>query len=450
MKGTLPDQTQRELFRPLLRDMIDMKHELALLANRIDWDYFEKEFSTLYANVGQPGVPIRLMVGCLLLKQMENLGDETLAKHWVRDPYMQYFCGMRCFEHRFPFDPSDFVHFRKRIGEGGFEKLFAYSVRVHGEPTRGKVQWHLSDTTVQENNTTFPTDAKLCKKVIEGCNRIAEEEGLTLRRSYRRESKQLMRDSFNGNHPRRKKRAKKARKRLKTIANAQIRDVQRKMTPVQAASYQAQLALYYRAANQQPQDHDKVYSLHKPFTRCISKGKAHKQYEFGNKVGIIVTGNKGRKIITAVKAFKENPYDGHTIEPLLEQMERTGQRLPEEIIYDRGGKGRKEIKGVKILIPDKAKKTDTNYMKQEKRKRFRSRAGIEAVIGHLKSDFRMAQNYLHGDRGIQINAFMSCAAWNLKKLMAVLNEQAARLFERLFFRPLLPDYLCLLAAKCNS
>jgi len=445
MKGTLPDQTQRDLFRPLLRDMIDPKHELALLADGVDWNYFEEEFSPLYSNTGQPGVPVRLMVGCLMLKQMENLGDETLAKQWVRDPYMQYFCGMRCFEHRFPFDPSDFVHFRKRIGETGFEKIFAYSVKAHGEKN-GEAKWHLSDTTVQENNTTYPTDAKLCKKIIDGCNRIAEETGVKLRRSYRRESKQLLRDSYNGKHPKRAKQAKKARKRLKTVANAQIRDLKRKMNATQAAAYHEKLELYRRAANQRVNDSDKVYSLHKPFTRCISKGKAHKQYEFGNKVGIIVTGNKGRKIITAVRAFTGNPYDGHTIEPLLEQMERNGHRLPEEIIYDRGGKGKAEIKGVKISTPDKAKKTDTNYIKQKKRKRFRSRAGIEGVIGHLKSDFRMAQNYLHGDNGIQINALMSCAAWNLKKLMAVLTERAARLFARLFFRPLFPGFSRLLAA----
>jgi IS5 family transposase len=388
------------------------------------------------------------MVGCLLLKQMENLGDETLAKQWVRDPYMQYFCGMKCFEHRFPFDPSDFVHFRKRIGEAGFEKIFEYSVRMHTEGKK-ETKWHLSDTTVQENNTTYPTDAKLCKKVIDGCNMIAAEAGIKLRRSYRRESKQLLRDCYNGKHPQRMKRAKKARKRLKTIANVQIRDLNRNMSGIQGETYKERLQVYLRAVNQKPHDHDKVYSLHKPFTRCISKGKAHKQYEFGNKVGLIVTGNKGRMIITAVKAFIDNPYDGHTIEPLLEQMERYGQELPDEIIYDRGGKGRKEIKGVKILIPDKPKKTDSGYMKQEKRKRFRSRAGIEAVIGHLKSDFRMAQNYLHGEAGIQINALMSCTAWNLKKLMAVL-KQAARLLARFFLRLLFPDFLSLLAVYRNS
>ena len=80
MKGTLPNQTQRELFRPLLRDIIDPKHELTLLADRITWNYFENEFNSLYSTVSQSSVPIRLMVGCLLLKQMENLVDEALEK----------------------------------------------------------------------------------------------------------------------------------------------------------------------------------------------------------------------------------------------------------------------------------------------------------------------------------------------------------------------------------
>jgi IS5 family transposase len=336
---------------------------------------------------------------------MENLGDETVAKHWIRDPYMQYFCGMKCFEHRFPFDPSDFVHFRKRIGESGFEKIFAYSVLLHEGDRNGKREkWHVSDTTVQENNTTYPTDAKQCKKVIDGCNRIAAAERVKLRRTYRRESKQLLRDSYNGKHPRRAKQAKKARKRLKTIANVQIRDIHRKLGEKLIEKYAQKLELYSRVVNQGIHDTNKVYSLHKPFTQCISKGKAHRQYEFGNKVGVIVTGSKGRRIISAVQAFIHNPYDGHTIEPLLEQMSRNEQKLPDEIIYDRGGKGRKEIKGVRILIPNKPKKTDTSYARQKQRKRFRSRAGIEAVIGHLKSDFRMSQNYLHGEAGIQINA----------------------------------------------
>ena len=441
MIGKLPARKQRELFRPMLSDIIDKRHELVLLADRIDWEYFEKEFSRLYSSVGQPSVPIRLIVGCLILKHLENLGDETLPPRWVRDPYMQYFCGMRCFEHEFPFEPSDFCHFRKRIGEEGFEKIFAYSVHLHVKTGKLKrTPWHLSDTTVQENNTTFPTDAKLRKKVIDKCNKLSKQMGIKLRRSYSRESKQLLRATYNGHHPARARQANKARKRLKTIANALLRDLERKMNERQRVAFIEKLDLYKRAVNQEKNDKDKVYSLHKPFTRCIAKGKAHKPYEFGNKVGIVTTGKKGLKIITEVKAFLGNLFDGHTIEPLLNQMQTNDLSLPKEIIYDRGGKGKSAINGVKILIPDKARKTDTAYQKQRKRKKFRSRAGIEPIIGHLKTDYRMAQNYLHDETGIQINASMAAAAWNLKKMMEVLKEKVGRLFCLLFTRCFLPLY----------
>ena len=434
MLGKLAQKGQRDLFRPLLEDFIDMHHELVLLAQIIDWSYLEKEFSQYYSDKGAPSVPIRLMVGCLLLKQLYNLGDERIPEFWVRDVYFQYFCGGIFFEHEFPFDPSDFVHFRNRIGEPGIEKIFAYSVKIHGGEVAKKSKFVLSDTTVQENNTTFPTDAKLCKKVIDKCNKIADKEGVKQRQRYTRESKQLVRATYNGKHPKRAKQARKAKKRLKTIANIQLRELEHKMDQAQRNRNQKEMELYKHAVNQQKNDKDKVYSLHKPFTRCIAKGKPHKQYEFGNKVGLITTGKKGKKIITAIKAFLENPFDGHTIDPLLSQMENNGLELPQELVYDRGGKGRLEIKGVKIMTPSKPKVSDTAYQKQKKRKKFRARAGIEAIIGHLKTDFRMGQNYLLGDKGIQINAFMAATAWNLKKMLEKLKENFFHFTFRLFLQ----------------
>lgn len=422
MLGKLPEKGQRDLFRPMLKDFIDMRHELVLLAEKIDWSYFEKEFEPLYSQRGAPSVPIRLMVGCLMLKHLYNLGDERVPEFWVRDVYFQYFCGGEFFEHEFPFDPSDFVHFRNRVGEEGIGKIFAYSVQLHGKKMQGQAKFVLSDTTVQENNTTFPTDAKLCKKVIDKCNAIAKNEGIEQRQRYTRESKQLLRDTYNGKHPKRVKQANKAKRRLKTIANIQLQELERKMTQEQKKPYGQEFSLYKLAVNQHRNDKNKIYSLHKPFTRCIAKGKAHKPYEFGNKVGMITTGRKGRKIITAVKAFLENPYDGDTIDPLLAQMEENKVKLPDELIYDRGGKGRKQIKGVTIITPEKPKAKDTVYQKRQKRNKCRARAAIEPIFGHLKKDFRMEQNYLWGEKGIQINAYMAATAWNLKKMIERLKE----------------------------
>jgi len=76
---------------------------------------------------------------------------------------------------------------------------------------------------------------------------------------------------------------------------------------------------------------------------------------------LITTANKGKKIILGIKAFLQTPYDGHTIEPLLEQMETGGQKLPKELLYDRGGRGKSEIKGVKISIPSTPRKKDTAW-----------------------------------------------------------------------------------------
>lgn len=428
MLGKSKNQLQTELFTPLLVSFIDLNNELALLADDIDWSFFENEFSKLYSHTGAKSMPIRLMVGCLILKNLYNLGDETLTSAWIMNPYMQYFCGESVFAHKFPCDPSDFVHFRNRIGAEGIEKIFSYSVKSHGEI---KCSYVLSDTTVQENNITYPTDSKLCKKVIDQCNDIAQKEGIEQRQTYVRVSKQLLRDSYNSTHPKRKKKAGKAQKKLKTIAGRLVREIERNT----GEKYAKKLALFNKIINQKKTDKDKIYSIHKPYTACIAKGKASKQYEFGNKIGLVV--NPENNVILAIESFLGNPHDSKTIEPLINQMKNNIDYKPKEIVYDRGGRGAKEIQNVIISTPTKPKKNQTQYQKNKLRKKFRRRAGIEPVIGHLKQYFRMAQNYYSIDKSSKINALLSATGWNLKKRMESLKQSLINLLENIlaiFFR----------------
>lgn len=425
MTGTSPDTSQRDIFQPLLTDFIDQNQELVILADRMEWSYFDEAFADYYSDKGRPAMPVRFMVGCLLLKRIFNVGDETLPKAWVLNPYMQYFCGEAYFQHEFPCDPSDFAHFRKRIGEEGVGKIFAYSAAIH--QLDGRVKQVLSDSTVQENNVTFPTDAKLAKKVIDRCNRIARTEQVDQRQSYVRVSKQLLRESYFGHHPRRRKKARKARKKLRTIAGRLLRELQRCLSEERLGHYRQQFDLFWKVIDQQRGDSDKIYSLHKPFTACIAKGKAHKKYEFGNKVGLIT--HPTRRVIMAIKTFQGNPHDSKTIQPLLEQMQDHDQALPKEVIYDRGGRGPKQALGVAITTPDKPKASDSEAKRKRMRRRFRRRAGIEPIIGHLKTDHRMGQNYLHGEDSSQINAYLAAAGWNLKKWM----EQWERVKEKYIF-----------------
>ncbi len=89
----------------------------------------------------------------------------------------------------------------------------------------------------------------------------------------------------------------------------------------------------------------------------------------------------------------------------------------QEAICDRGYQGKKEVLGVQISIPGKVLKRDTKYQKEIKREKFRRRAAIEPIIGHVKSDHRMQRNYLKGFIGDEINLLLAASAFNLKKWM---------------------------------
>ena len=179
MIGKSPNRFQSHLFLADSSDFINPKHRLCLLANAIDWQLFESTFAPLYAKIGSPAKPIRLMVGLLILKQLYNLADETVVEEWVSNPYFQHFCGETVFNWAMPCDPSDLVHFRHRIGQNGVEKILAASISIHGKEVLSEA---ISiDTTVQEKNITFPTDTKLAVKVIKKCSQIAGKEGVKVR-----------------------------------------------------------------------------------------------------------------------------------------------------------------------------------------------------------------------------------------------------------------------------
>lgn len=393
-----------------LIDQLNPKHSLLQLGKRIPWERFEQEFSPLYSEHGRPAKPVRLMVGLMILKQLENLSDERVIKAWVQNPYYQAFCGETHFQWKFPCDHSDFTYFRRRIGENGARLIFKVSVSLHGDAaTEREIT---VDTTVQEKNITFPTDVKLLTKIVKRCRAIAESEGIRLRRSFRRELPDLLRQRFK---------SRKTIKRIRTMAGVLIRELERKLPRESLARYEDDLLLFRRVHAKKRTDKNKIYSPHEPDVLCIGKGKEHKKYEFGRKASIAWTKTTG--VIVGAMSFKENVFDGHTLPDVLEQVWQITESCPEAAICDRGYRGRKKVGDTDILIPDRPKKSDTPYQRRKARQRFRRRAGIEPVIGHLKYDYRMARDYLKGGViGDAINLFMACAVYNFKKWMRELRH----------------------------
>lgn len=162
-------------------------------------------------------------------------------------------------------------------------------------------------------------------------------------------------------------------------------------------------------------DKNKLYSLHESHVYCMSKGKPHQRYEFGTKASITTTRDSG--IIIGALAFDKNVFDGHTVPAVLAQVNRLINRVPCIGIADRGYRGKSKFNGTQIVTPKPARKNASDEAIALARKRFRRRAGIEPVIGHLKSDHRLKRNFLKGFAGDQINLLMAAAAFNFKKWM---------------------------------
>src|SRR5579872_2808678 len=187
------DERQKDLLQPALDAIIDMRHPLVQLADKIDWGFLDGRVSSVCkAGPGQPGLPTRLVAGLFILKHMHNLSDEVLCARWLENPYYQYFCGEPAFRHELPFDRSSMTRWRQRLGEEHLAALLQESLSVAhktGALETKDLERVVVDTTVQPKAIAHPTDARLMHRAIEKLVALAKSEGVPLRQSYARVAK---------------------------------------------------------------------------------------------------------------------------------------------------------------------------------------------------------------------------------------------------------------------
>ncbi len=335
MKPKKP-QNHPDLFRSQLSQIINLEHALVRLSKRINWQRLEAKIDIVYSEGGgQPPLPTRLLVGLHYLKYAFDESDESVVLRWVENPYWQYFCGFEFLRHELPLHPTSMGKWRNRVGDERLDALLAETILVAKETGAAKPAEfnHVNvDTTVQEKNITFPTDAKLYQKARIELVKVAKDNGVQLRQSYARKGKTSFRKHGGYAHAKQMKRAKRELKKLKNYLGRVVRELQRKLPNLTETENQL-LDRAWKIYHQKPNDKNKIYNVHEKDVYCISKGKVHKRYEFGNKVSVVCT-SKNNWILSAQGL--ENPYDGHTLENALAHTNQLSKTTPKHVYCDKG------------------------------------------------------------------------------------------------------------------
>ena len=449
--------TTPDLFRHRLDQMIDLRHPLAVLATRLPWSAiegvlapklahkakpgrrvagvdlagpFEGEFGAGISPAGRPRLPIRLMASLLYLKNSFNLSDEELVDRWAENVQWQYFSGMDYYEPRLPCDATQIGRFRRLLGEDGIEQLLKATIDCAVDIRAIKpaeLERLIVDSTVQAKAIAHPVDSRLLEIARHKVVSAAKRCGIALKQTYAQEGKTLRRKAGGYAHAKQFKRLRRVVKRQRTILGVVMREVQRKQA---CAAHELKgskafsdlatlLARAERIRTQQRHTKDKLYALHAPEVEAISKGKARNPYEFGVKVSLAVTHQRG--LMVGARSFPGNPYDGHVLSAQLEQttnlLQDTG-RAPKQVIVDLGYRGvDADNPTVQIIHRGKYKS-----LSDHERRLLKRRQAIEPLIGHTKSDHRMDRCWLQGAVGDALHALSCAAGYNIRWLMRAITR----------------------------
>jgi len=459
-----------DFFRSRLDQMIDLRHPLAVLAQRMPWSQIEAALAAALAHknragtlvdevdlfgpstqrvgagvsaAGRPRLSIRLMASLLYLKHAFNLSDEELVERWAENVQWQYFSGNEYYEPRPPCDATQVGRFRRAIGEAGVEELLKATIdtAVATKAVRpNEFERVIVDSTVQEKAIAFPTDSRLLEIARHKVVTAAKSAGIALKQTFAREGKSLRRRAGGYAHAKQYKRLRRVLKRQRTVLGIVLREVQRKLGTATTESgftlhrVQTVMERAERIRKQKPKDKNKLYAMHAPEVECIGKGKARQPYEFGVKASIAVTHRRG--LIVGARTFPGNPYDGHVLAAQLEQtnilLEDVG-RTPKQVVVDLGYRGVDADNPAVEIIHRGRFKSMTNLQ----RRWLRRRQAIEPAIGHLKADHRMNRCWLAGSLGDALHTVLCAAGYNLRWLLrAVVRGRIKRLFFALWLAAL--------------
>lgn len=451
IKYTPASQRNLSLFRTPFEQALDPTNRWVEMEKVVPWDEMAKVFySSMSADMGRGSIDLRVVLGALLVKHIEQLSDEDTIQYIQENVYAQYFVGLSSFQQAPVFVPSLLVEIRKRLGKQGSQQL---NDEVLGQALRLKAIQHKAkpakkkrpddedeapepkqqpaekkqeqqaeepvtpnkgtlkmDATVAPQHIGYPTDTRLLQEARQHSEALLDRlfEGNKLwdkkPRTYRRVAQQRYLAFAKKRRPTRKA-IKKARGQQLRYLRRNLKHINRMLDEVEKAGQRAAwkakhwrrfwvLQELYRQQNILHRDgrkriDDRIVNIAQPWVRPIKRGKAVKDTEFGAKLNMSETEGFVRMDQLDFNNFNESTY----LEDQVEGYKALYGYYPEVVLVDKIYLTRKnrnylQSRGIRHCgVPLGRPKPMDKKQKRKRKKEQDKRAEIEGKFGQAKSRY---------------------------------------------------------------
>ncbi len=435
---------------------VSKRHPLVLLAQSLPWkELYEMVVSDIKNSTAKGQwwrgrkLKVRIHLGAYILQQLNNLTDRKIESDIKENVAYQIFCGRTVVSNWKAPDHTKIETFRSRLTPDTQQKLAnlmaQHAVKIGiADPSKIDI-----DSTVQEANITYPTDAKMLRKLGSIVAKVCQHVNPHLPKKGKLSVNLKEIASKARNYFFRKKDAAPKVKRalLSHLLEAVSEPVHQvvsackdlKKSVFETLKWNVKRSIHqllshgenYLASaqyfiNTGKAKANKRLSFHANEVACFSKGKPHKKYEFGRSFQI---GRLAGNILFIGKSDSTVMHDKRSLQLMLEEHGRLfeGNKV-NSLATDKGyysernirRASKKKIAEIGVQVPCNTQLKDAQLSAEATERLRNRRAGIEPLIGHLKQGGQMGRSRMKKDQNVEASGYASVLGFNLKQIMRAL------------------------------
>jgi len=388
------------------KNLINPKSKWFELEKLMPWQDIEELLSDLFSDSGRNAIPVRQIVGALIIQSDKSLSDRDTMETIMETPMLQYFLGLDDFMMDAPFDYTLLCKYRQLIGIDIAKEMIDTLLKHHKvmgqKPDSEKThEGSLSiDATAVPVNITYPTDLKLLNQVrekteelIDECHKTSKEE--TKPRTYRQEARteylkyaKAKRLSNNARRTSLRKQLQYIKRNIETIESRYaLNEDQNSEFETCKTIYTQQYTMWETHTNRID---DRIVNLYQPHIRCIIRGKAGSPYEFGPKVAV----SKVNGFVHIDELSFDNFNESLTLKSIVERYKANHGVYPEVVRADkiyqtRDNKSYCKNLGIRLSGKPLGRPKDNpdETVEALRKEDFIKRLEIEGVIGVAKTRY---------------------------------------------------------------